>query len=63
MMPIITYKKLNRLYYIFNKKNLEISFQNELEHETTFLILPYDTCAKTFDESTLRAWDNGRVEV
>ena len=25
------------LYFVI-KKNLEISFQNELEHETTFLI-------------------------
>ena len=39
MMPIKTYKKIETiiLYFII-KKNLEISFQNGLEHETTSLI-------------------------
>ena len=38
MMPIKTYKKMKRLYYIllYNKK-LEISFQKGPEHETTSL--------------------------
>ena len=39
MMPTKTYKKLNFfLLYCVIKKNLEISFQNGPEHETTFLM-------------------------
>ena len=51
MMPIKTYKKIETivLYVVFYKKNLQISFQNEPEHETislttlvgTFTILSY----------------------
>ena len=38
MMPIKTYKEIETivLYYVI-KKNLEISFQNGPEHETTSL--------------------------
>ena len=38
MMPIKTYKKIETivLYFVI-KKNLELSFQNGPEHETTFL--------------------------
>ena len=38
MMPIKTYKKIKTivLYFVI-KKNPEMSFQNGLEHKTTFL--------------------------
>ena len=36
MMPITTFKKIKTIVlYIAIKKNLEISFQNGPEHETT----------------------------
>ena len=42
-MPIKTYKKLKRLYYIFlNKKNPEISFQNGPGNETISLMDKFD---------------------
>ena len=38
MMPLKTYKKIETIVlYFFIKKNLEISFQNGPEHETTSL--------------------------
>ena len=38
MMPIKTYKIETIVLYFVTKKNLEISFQNGPEHETTSLI-------------------------
>ena len=38
MISIKTYKKIETIVlYFVKKKNLEISFQNGPEHETTFL--------------------------
>ena len=54
MMPIKTYNKIETIVlYFFVEKNLEISFQNGPEHETTslnafhdvYLIVHYDTSA------------------
>ena len=48
MMPIKTYKKIETivLYFVI-KKNLEISFQNGPEHETTSLTNTLETFVHT----------------